>query len=179
MQHIVSGCEKLAQKEYKRRHDNVAKKINWDLCKRHDLEHHEKWYDHIPEGAIENDKIKLLWDINIQCDNVIEARRPDIVVIDKKERVCLIVDIAVPAGRRVEEKEQEKVEKYQDLKREIGRMWEIRKVQVVPVVIGALGSVSKGFDKWIGKLDIQCNFVDMQKTALLETARILRKVLEM
>ena len=52
-------------------------------------------------------------------------------------------------------------------------------MQVVPVVIGALGSVSKGFDKWIGKRDIQCNFVDMQKTALLGTARILRKVLEM
>ena len=60
------------------------------------------------------------------------------MVIDKKERVCLIVDIAVPADRRVEEKEQEKIEKYQDLKREIGRMWEIRKVQVVPVVIGAI-----------------------------------------
>ena len=89
------------------------------------------------------------------------------------------MDIAVPVDRRVEEKEQEKVEKYQDLKREIGRMWEIRKVQVVPVVIGALGSVSKGFDKWIEKLDIQCNFVDMQKTALLGTARILLKVLEM
>ena len=52
-------------------------------------------------------------------------------------------------------------------------------MQVVPVVIGALGSVSKGFDKWIEKLDIQCNVVDMQKTALLGTARILRKVLEM
>ena len=118
MQHIVRGCEKLVQKEYKRRHDNVAKKIHWDLCKRHDLEHHEKWHDHIPEGAIENDKIKLLWDINVQCDNVIEARRPEIVVMNKKERVCYIVDIAVPADRRVKEKEQEKVEKYQDLKRE-------------------------------------------------------------
>ena len=98
------------------------------------------------------------------------------MVIDKKERVCLIVDIAVPPYRRVEEKEQEKVDKYQDLKREIGRMWEIRKVQVVPVVIGAHGSVSKGFDKWIEELHIQCNFVDIQKTALLRTARILRKV---
>ena len=72
-----------------------------------------------------------------------------------------------------------KVEKYHDFKREIGRMWGIRKVQVVPVVIGALGSVTKRFDKWIEKLEIQCNFVDMQKTALLGTARILRKVLEM
>ena len=69
------------------------------------------------------------------------------MVIDKKERVCLIVDIAVPADRRVEEKEQEKLEKYQDLRREIGRMWEMRKVQAAPVVIGALGSFSKGFDK--------------------------------
>ena len=57
--------------------------------------------------------------------------------------MCLIVDIAVPGDIRVEEKEQEKVEKYQDLKREIGRMWKIRKMQAVPVVIRAFGSVSK------------------------------------
>ena len=37
VQHIVSGCEKRAQKEYKRRHDNVAKKIHWDLCERHEI----------------------------------------------------------------------------------------------------------------------------------------------
>ena len=41
VQHIVIGCEKLAQKEYKRRHDNVAKKIHWDLCKKHDIEQQE------------------------------------------------------------------------------------------------------------------------------------------
>ena len=149
------------------------------MCKRHEIEHQEKCYDHIPDIVVENDSIKLLWDINIQCDNVKEARRPDIVVIDKKEKVCIIVDIAVPADRRVEEKEQEKVEKYQDLRRETGRMWGIRKVQVVPVVIVALGSVPKGFDKWFEKLEILWNIVDMQKTALLGTERILRKVLEM
>ena len=64
------------------------------------------------------------------------------------------------------------------MKREIGRVWGIGKIQVVPVVIGALMSVAKGFDKWIEKLNIPCNIVDMQKTALLGTARILRKVSE-
>ena len=34
----------------------------------------------------------------------------------------------------------------------------MRRLQVVPIVIGALGSVTKGFDKWIEKLEIQCNF---------------------
>ena len=110
MQLIVSECEKFAQIEYKRRHDNVAKKMHWDFFKKHDLEHHEKWYDHIPEGATEDNKTKHLWDINIHCDNMMEARRHDVVVIDKKEGVCIIVDITVPADRRVEEK----VEKYQD-----------------------------------------------------------------
>ena len=57
-------------------------------------------------------------------------------------------------------------------------MWGIRKVQVVAVVIGALGMVTKEFKKWIERLDTQCNLVDMQKTAMLGTARILRKVLE-
>ena len=50
---------------------------------------------------------------------------------------------------------------------------------VVPVVIGALGSVIKEFDRWIEKLGITFNVGVVQKTALLGTARILRKVLEM
>ena len=179
VQHIISECEKLAQKEYKRRHDNVAKKIHWELCKKNALEHKEKWYEHNPEGVAENEGVKLLWDMNIQCDNVIEARRPDIVIIDKKEKSCIIVDIAVPADGRVHEKEREKVEKYQDLRREIGRLWQLRKVQVVPVVVGALGSVTKEFDRWIEKLGVPVDIGAVQKTALLGTARILRKVLEM
>ena len=71
------------------------------------------------------------------------------------------------------------MEKYQDLKREIGRLWKLKMVEVVPVVRGALGSVTKGFDRWIGKLGIPFNVGVMQKTAFLGTARILRKVLEM
>ena len=152
--------------------NNVAKKVHWDFCKKNGLEHTEKWYE--PEGVVENKEVKVLWDINVRCDNVTEARRPDIIVIDKKERKGLIIDIAVPADVRVEEKEREKVEKYQDLKREIGRLWNLKKVEVVPVVIGALGSVTKEFDRWIEKLGITFNVEVVQKTALLGTARILR-----
>ena len=64
----------------------------------------------------------MLWNINVNCYNVIEARRPDIILIDKKERKGIIIDTAVPADVRVGEKEREKMEKYQDLKNEIGRL---------------------------------------------------------
>ena len=177
VQHITSGCEKLAQKEYKRQHDNVAKKVHWDICIKNRLEDSEKWYEHAPEGAVENEKIKVLWDINIQCDNLMEARRPDLIVIDKKEQKRIVIDIAVPATVKVEEKE--KAEKYQDLKREIRRLWKLRNVETFTVVIGAPGSVSAEFDRWMGKLGITCNVGVMQKTALLGTARILRNALEM
>ena len=94
----------MAQKEYKRRHDNVAKKVHWDLCKKNGLEHTEKWFEHLPERAVENEEGRVLWDINVQCDNLIEARRPDIILIDKKESKGIIINIAVPADVRVGEK---------------------------------------------------------------------------
>ena len=179
MQHLVSGSEKLAQKEYNRRHDNVAKKVHWDLCKKNGLEHMEKCYENVGEGAVENEEVKMLWDIDVHCDNVIEARKPDMILIDKKERKGIIIDIAVPADVRVGEKVRETMEKYQDLQRETGRMWKLKMLEVVPVVIGDLGSVTKEFDGWIEKLGITNNVGVIQKTALLETAKILRKALEL
>ena len=71
------------------------------------------------------------------------------------------------------------MEKYQDSKKEIRGLWKLRNVEIVLAVIGTLGSVSAEFDRWMGKLGITCNVGVMQKSALLGTARILRKVLEM
>ena len=68
--------------------------------------------------------------------------------------------------------------KYNDLKKEIRRLWKLRNVEIIPVLIGALGSVSAEFDRWIGKLGITCNVEVMRKSVLLGTARILRNVLE-
>lgn len=90
------------------------------------------------------------------------------------------MDIAAPADGRVHEKEREKLEKYQDLQREIGRLWQLRKVQVVPVGVGVLGSVTKKIDMWIDKLGVPGDVGAVQRPALLRTARILsiRKVRE-
>ena len=60
-----------------------------------------------------------MWDFSIQTDHVIEARRPDLVLIDKKERICKVIDFAVPGDSRIEEKEKDKIEKYQNLGREL------------------------------------------------------------
>ena len=122
--------------------------------------------------------MKVMWNIIIQSENVIEARRPDIIAFGKKEKKRIIIDIGVPADVRVGEKEIEKVEKDQDLKRNIRRFWKLKMVEVVSIVTGAFGSVRKEFDRWIEKLGITYNVGVMQKNILLDTTRILRKVLE-
>ena len=53
-----------------------------------------------------------MWDFSIQTDHVIEAWRPDLVVVDKKRRTCKIIDFAFPGVSRIEENEKEKIEKY-------------------------------------------------------------------
>ena len=176
--HIVCGCTVLAQKEYKRRHDNIARIVHWKLCGKYDLKRVDKWYEHHPEGAIESETVKILWDMTIQCDHYIEARRPDILVVEKSSRKALIIDIASSGDQKVGEKENEKIEKYQDLKREIMKLWNLRRVEVIPVVVGALGSVSKKIGQYLEQIGIDIRIGLLQKTALLGTARILRKVLE-
>ena len=54
----------------------------------------------------------------------------------------------------------------------------MRNVLVVPVIVGTLGSIPKKLNKWLDKLDIKVNTALIQKTTILGTARILRKVLE-
>ena len=78
----------------------------------------DKWYEHEPESVLENEDYKILWNFSIQSDHVIEAQRSDLVVVDKKERSCKIIDFADPGDSRIEEKEKDKIEKYHDLGRD-------------------------------------------------------------
>ena len=109
--HIISECRKLAQEEYKERHDWVGNVIHWEICKKFKFDQTKKWYMHNPASVRENGTHKLLW------DPLIPARRTDLIIINKKKRICKIVDFAVPADHRINLKECEKKDKYLDLAR--------------------------------------------------------------
>ena len=173
--HIVSSCSKLAQ-EYKRRHDNLGKIVHWKLARKCNFEAGDKWYEHEPESVLDNEDYKILLDFSIQTDHVIEARRPDLVVVDK-ERSCKIIDFAVPGDSRIEEKEKDKIEKYQDFRRELQKIWNV-KVKVIPLVVGSFGAIPKQFGNRLKQIGIAVGTAQVQKAFLLGTARILRKVLE-
>ena len=64
-------------------------------------------------------------------------------------------------------------------KNEIDHVWKMNRVTVIPVVIGALGVISDKFERYKEKMDVKIATAIIQKTALLGTARILRKVLSL
>ena len=134
---------------------------------------------HNPGPVLENDSHKLLWDFDIQTDHLIPARRPDLIIINKKKkkRTCKIVDFAVPADHRIKQKESEKKDKYLDLARELEKLWNIQ-VTIIPIVIGAFGTVTKGLLKGLEDLEVGGRVETIQTTTLLRTTRILRRVLE-
>ena len=102
---------------------------------------------HNPAPVIENDTHKLLLDFNIQTDHLISTRRPDFIIINnKKMRICKIVDFGVRADHRINLKECEKKDKNLNLARELKKMRNM-KVTIVPILIGALGTITKGLLK--------------------------------
>ena len=118
-----------------------------------------------------------LWHTN-GSPNLSQKTRPYSNQQPKKKWTCKIVDFAVPADNRIKLKESEKKDKYLDLARELKKLWNT-KVTIIPIVIGAFSTVTKGLLKELEDLEAGGRVVEtIQTTTLLRRARILRRVLE-
>ena len=89
----------------------------------------------------------------------------------------MLIDVAISGDRNVIEKEAKKILKYKDLTIEIKRMWKVKK-SVLPVIIGGTGTITKSFRKYISNKPGNHEVKELQQTAILGTAHILRKVLK-
>jgi hypothetical protein len=118
-------------------------------------------------------KVTILWNQQVQTDRTIPNNKPDIVIRDNEKGTCMLIDVAISGDRNVIKKEAAKVLKYKDLTIEIQRMWNV-KTRVIPVVIGATGTISKSFRKYVSNIPGNHEVRELQKTAILGTAHILR-----
>ena len=88
----------------------------------------------------------------------------------------MLIDVLISGDRNVIKKEAEKVLKYKNLTIEIQLMWNV-KTKTIPVKIGATGTISKSFRKYVSNIPGKHEVRELQKTAILGTAHIFRKVL--
>jgi hypothetical protein len=176
--HILSGCPTLAKKDYVKRHDRVGSIIHWALCRRFGITVSNQPSQHIPEKVVENGKMKLLWNFTIKTLTSIEANRPDLVLVDKSDDTALLVDFSIPHDSNIKTKSQQKITKYQPLKEEIKTLWKLRKVNIIPIIIGCLGSQTNELKEALKSLKINTliNTDLLQKEALCGTVEILKKL---
>jgi len=107
----------------------------------------------------------------------VTAYRPDIIIKNKKEKTCILIDVAIPSDRNVVQKEAEKKLKYRSLCIEIQRIWNL-KCTIIPVIIGATGIVTRSLRKNLEDVPGRCSIDSLQNTAILGTSHIIRNVLQ-
>ena len=115
--------------------------------------------------------------ITIIADRPICHSRPDIVVVDKATNKGYFIDVTIPGDVPVKTKTTKKLDKYRDLQIAVQELWHVP-IAVVPIVIGALGSIPLDLSKWLKHLNLDEFLIyTLQKTVLLGTASILRRYL--
>jgi len=77
----------------------------------------------------------------VRTDRTISKKKPDIIICDIKQGICMLIDVAITGDRNVIKKEAERILKYKELITEIQRMWNV-KAKVISVMTGATGTIS-------------------------------------
>ena len=104
--HLVSGCLILAPTEYLNRHDGLGQSIHW--CQS------ATWWDFWST---------ILWDLDINTDRIIQAKRPDISVKSHHDKACSLIDMSVPSDINISLKIFEKLSRYEDLELEVTKIY--------------------------------------------------------
>ena len=150
----------LPQREYKRRH-------NLEVCRKIAFYVNEKQQKHDPEKKVENDS----WNVTIQTDQVIEAIRSNMVIKNMTKNECKTFDVVCPFDNRIENREKDKMKGYNNLKRDLKKIWDMS-LKIVSVVVGALGTTTKKLRKGLSDIGIEARIVELQKTTILYSVRI-------
>ena len=155
-EHVLTHCPAWLPNLYIYRHDLVAQRMHYRLCRKAGLK--APHYAQSVPGLLSNERYKLHWGQPVQCNAIIRHNKPDIVLYDEVEKSAVIVEVAVSWHTRMEQQKALKLNRYtvngneeglslpypkgESLLTElVARGW---KVRFIPVVIGACGEVSKG-----------------------------------
>ena len=153
--------------------------MHYSIYKTLGIETTDKWYTHMPKPVCEEGDVTVLWNqaVHTHTHREVTANRPDIIIKNKKEKTCTLVDVTIPSDRNVVQKEAEKKLKYKSLCIEVQRMWNL-KCTIVPVIIGANGIVTRSLKKILETVQGKHSIDSLQRTAILGTTHIIRRVLQ-
>jgi hypothetical protein len=139
------------------RHYRVSPLLYFNKCKgtRVQLDKNH-WYEHVPKSVETSQvgKVTILCNQQVTTDRTIPNNKPGIIIRDNEKRRRMLIDVAISMDRNVIKKEAEKILKCKDVTIEIQRMWNV-KTKVIPVIIGATGTISNSFKKYVNNTKLR------------------------
>lgn len=186
VEHLVAGCKVLAGQEYLARHNRALMILAVTWAKENGLiEEQIVWYKEKWERGkvLKNENAKLIWDFEFHLRKTTTARRPDLTLEDKQQKKIWICDMTCPQQQNIEAKRVEKMTKYRQLAFEMRERRPGYEIVIVPIAIGALGGGMKQAKVDVSKIftedkdKVEKTVCEMQKTILMDSETIIRKVL--
>jgi hypothetical protein len=93
--------------EYLMRHDKVGAHVHCPICKALGIKTTDKWYTHTPKPVCEHEDVNVLWNQWVHTDREVTANKPDVIIKNKKDKTCVLIDVAIPVDKNVMQKEAE------------------------------------------------------------------------
>ena len=178
--HLLSACKiLLAEEYYTKRHNKLCSYIHWKICKEYQLPAADKVWEHQPEDICGNRDVTVYYDKILPTARYIEnsAVKPDITIWNKTKREALLIEISVPSDYGLNSAERVKKTKYLPLCEDLKDSWRLRKIEVIPVIVGATGLVKKNLQQYLESIPGRPEVLELQTAALLGSKTILKRTL--
>ena len=199
--HVVAGCERFRTTIMLDRHNWIARVLHQAICRKFGLE--TTHYSQQIAPVMENEKAKLLWDVNVVTRKVLKCNRPDMVLFDKGTRKVFVIEFSCTWFTVLAKQHRVKVHKYatnsmtqkpwedlggdspqpdRNLLGELGELYGKEYpggMEVIAVVIGVSGEVLPNLPVDLGKLGFnQRQIIELvekfQREAVIGTSRLIR-----
>jgi hypothetical protein len=151
--HLASKCEKMLGTDYTRRHNEVLKCIHLLLCNKYGVKSTKKLRNHSVQEIISNKYVEIRVDTFVKTDIKIKHNRPDIIVIDKRTKEILIIEVGITSLDNLQQVETEKLRKYDVLANELTQMHGFKST-IVPYVLTWDGVVSIYHEMYRRRLEL-------------------------
>ena len=141
--HITSSCPLMSVRYYLPiRHDVIAKTVyNALICKENPL-FKKRDFD-IPEYICTEGNCEYWWNVSVETATKIKHNKPDLIVWNRHTKICYIIEFSCPADINVSKKVEEKITTYGPLVRNLQIMYQEYKFKMLPIIVGALGTIPK------------------------------------
>lgn len=176
--HVTSSCPLMSSRYYlPLRHDVIAKEIYKEHIKKHtgtviDV-------NKLPYESIEKlGDFEYWWNVSVQTASRVPCNKPDIVIWDRKSKVCSIVEISCPADNNVTRKTKEKIDKYGPLIRNMQMIHSGYKFRMIPIIVGCLGYICKDLSNYLTELGLDKSLIKKLETLTVSgTVKIVKSFL--